>query len=155
MVHHCGLSASGHYVHTLQMIDVATGWSERVAVLGRSYLVMQDGFRRMLSRLPFPVREIHPDNGSEFLNDHLLRFWQETVHGVRLSRSRAWHKNDTLVRAYLGDERLDTVEHTRLLNTLYDRMWLYYKLLPARPTPPREGRSACARWPLRHRYPPL
>jgi hypothetical protein len=39
LVHHCGLSASGHYVPTLQMIDVATGWSERVGVLGRSYLV--------------------------------------------------------------------------------------------------------------------
>lgn len=31
LVHHCGLSTSGQYVHTLQMIDVATGWSERVA----------------------------------------------------------------------------------------------------------------------------
>ncbi|MFQ6000344.1 MAG: hypothetical protein ACE5LG_01600, partial [Anaerolineae bacterium] len=39
LVHHCGPSASGEYVHTLQMIDVATGWSERIAVLGRSYLV--------------------------------------------------------------------------------------------------------------------
>ena len=37
LVHHCGLSASGNYVHTLQMVDVATGWSERVALLGRSY----------------------------------------------------------------------------------------------------------------------
>jgi hypothetical protein len=36
LVHHCGVSASGHYVHTLQMIDVATGWSERAATLGRS-----------------------------------------------------------------------------------------------------------------------
>jgi hypothetical protein len=44
LVHHCGNSASGEYVSTLQMIDIATGWSERVAVLGRSYLVMQDAF---------------------------------------------------------------------------------------------------------------
>jgi len=36
-VHHCGVSPSGKYAHTLQMIDVATGWSERVAILGRSY----------------------------------------------------------------------------------------------------------------------
>ena len=137
LVHHCGPSASGHYVHTLQMIDVATGWSERVAVLGRSYLVMQDAFRRILARLPFPVVEIHPDNGSEFLNHHLIHFWKDRVEGVRLSRSRAWHKNDnrfveqkndTLVRAYLGCERLDTVEHTNLLNRLYDHMWLYYNL---------------------------
>lgn len=135
LVHHCGVSASGHYVHTLQMVDVATGWSERVAVLGRSFLVMQDAFRRSLARLPFPVRQVHPDNGSEFFNQHLLRFWQTTVVGVHLSRSRAWQKNDnrfveqkndTLVRAYLGYDRLDTVAQTNLLNQIYDAMWLYY-----------------------------
>jgi hypothetical protein len=117
------------------MIDVATGWSERVATLGRSYLVMKDAFRRILARLPFPVVEIHPDNGSEFLNSHLVRFWKDKVKDVHLSRSRAWHKNDnrfveqkndTLVRAYLGHDRLDTVEQTNLLNQLYDKMWLYY-----------------------------
>jgi hypothetical protein len=103
------------------MIDVATAWSERVAVLGRSYLVMEDGFQRILSRLPFPVQHIHTDNGSEFLNDHLLRFWEQLGQPVDLSRGRPHHKNDqrfveqkndTLVRAYLGYERLDTVMHT-------------------------------------------
>jgi hypothetical protein len=135
LVHHSGPSTSGHYVHTLQMVDIATGWSERVAILGRSYLVMQDAFKRILARLPFPVLGLHPDNGSEFLNDHLVRFWQTAVKDVHLSRSRAWHKNDnrfveqkndTLVRAYLGYERLDTGQQTCLLNHLYDQMWLYY-----------------------------
>ena len=135
LVHHCGVSASGHYVHTLQMIDVATGWSERVALLGRSYRVVRDGFQRILARLPFRVLEVHPDNGSEFLNDHLVRFWKDTVRVEHLSRSRAWHKNDnrfveqkndTLVRAYLGYDRLDTVEQTNLLNQLYQLMGLYY-----------------------------
>lgn len=55
--------------------------------------------------------------------------------GVELSRSRPYHKNDnrnveqknsTLVRAYLGYDRLDTVEQTQVLNQLYDKMWLYY-----------------------------
>jgi hypothetical protein len=135
LVHHCGVSASGQYVHTLQMVDVATGWSERVAILGRSYLVMADGFKRILARLPFPVRELHPDNGSEFLNNHLYRFWKDTLPGLHLSRSRAWQKNDnrfveqknaTLVRAYLGFDRLDTVAQTHLLNQLYEQLWLYY-----------------------------
>jgi len=134
-VHHCDNSASGQYVHTLQMIDVATGWSERVAVLGRSYAVMEDGFERILARLPFAVKEIHPDNGSEFFNDHMMKFWYGSVSDVRLSRSRPWQKNDnrfveqkndTLVRAYLGYRRLDTIEQTRLCNILYDLMWLYY-----------------------------
>lgn len=135
LVHHCGVSASGHYLHTLQMIDVATGWSERVALLGRSYRVVEDGFERILARLPFRVLEVHPDNGSEFLNDHLLRFWKDIAKIEHLSRSRAWHKNDnrfveqkndTLVRRYLGYDRLDTVEQTNLLNQLYELMGLYY-----------------------------
>ena len=93
LVHHSGPSASGEYVHTIQMIDVATGWSERVAVLGRSYLVMEDAFRRILARLPFPVLEIHSDNGSEFFNDHLVRFWKDIVVDLRLSRNRPYQKN--------------------------------------------------------------
>jgi len=135
LVHHCGISASGQYVHTLQMVDVATGWSERVAVLGRSYLAMQDGFERILARLPFRVKEIHPDNGSEFFNDHIRAFWFGVSPQLHWSRSRPWQKNDnrfveqkndTLVRAYLGYRRLDTVAHTKLLNYLYDLMWIFH-----------------------------
>jgi hypothetical protein len=79
--------------------------------------------------------EIHPDNGSEFLNAHLVRFWREVITGVRLSRSRPYHKNDnrfveqknaTLVRAYLGHDRLDSVVQTQALNRLYADMGLYY-----------------------------
>lgn len=137
LVHHCGPSAANDYICTLQLIDVATGWSERAAVLGRSYRVMEDAFLRILSRLPFPVREIHPDNGSEFFNAHLLRFFGEKVKGARISRSRPYHKNDnrfveqknsTLVRRYLGTGRLDTVAQTLALNELYELMWVYYNL---------------------------
>jgi hypothetical protein len=135
LVHHGGATASGDYVHTLQWVDVATGWSERVAVLGRGQRAMEGGFRRILERLPFPVRELHPDNGSEFLNDHLVRFFGRALPGLRLSRSRPYHKNDnrfveqkndTLVRAYVGHGRLDTVEQCAALNALYDDLWWYY-----------------------------
>ena len=136
-VHHCGPTVSGEYAYTLQMVDVATGWSERRAVLGRSYLVMEDAFLCFMGRLPFPVRQIHPDNGGEFLNHHMLGFWGDIVQGVKLSRSRPFHKNDnprveqknaTLVRAYLGHDRFDSVVQVLALNTLYDKMWLYYNL---------------------------
>jgi hypothetical protein len=135
LVHHGGRSTQGDYVHTIQLIDVATGWSERVAVLGRSYLVMKNGFERISQRLLFPVREIHPDNGSEFFNHHMLNFWPLCFPGLKLSRSRPWQKNDnrfveqkndTLVRRYFGDQRFDTPAQTHALNHLYDQMWLYY-----------------------------
>ena len=133
--HHGGPSSTGEYLHTLQMIDVATGWSERVAVLGRSALVMEAAFQRILTRLPFPIIELHPDNGSEFLNYHLLNFFKAAVKGVRISRSRPWRKNDnchveqrnnSLVRACLGYDRLDSVPQALAANQLYDQMWLYY-----------------------------
>jgi hypothetical protein len=93
LVLHCGSSSHGEYGHTLQMIDVASGWSERVALLGRSYRVMEAGFRRILARLPFPIRGLHPDNGSEFFNQHMARFWAAYPE-IEISRSRPYHKND-------------------------------------------------------------
>jgi hypothetical protein len=134
-VHHSGPSASGEYVHTVQLVDVATGWSERRATLGRSYIVMEDAFRYILKRLPFPVRKVHPDNGSEFFNHHLRRFWEDAYEEVQLSRSHPYRHNDNPfveqrngnpVRAYLGYDRLDTVDQTLALNQLYELMWLYH-----------------------------
>jgi len=137
LVHHCGESAAGEYIHTLQLIDIATGWSERVAILGRSQAVMVKGFKRVGERLPFPIRHLHPDNGSEFFNDHLIRYFGEEVTGLSLSRSRPYRKNDnrfveqknsTLVRAYVGYDRLDNSAQCAALNELYDKLWLYYNL---------------------------
>ncbi len=127
LVHHCGLVAAGEYVHTLQLVDIATGWSERVGVLGRSQAAMVEGFRRVQARLPFPISHLHPDNGSEFFNDHLIRYFGEEMTGLRLSRSRPYRKNDnrfveqkngTLVRAYVGYERLDSGGQCAALNAL-------------------------------------
>lgn len=135
LVHHCGREPSGEYVHTLQIIDVATGWSERAAVLGRSYLAMRAGFERCFGRLPFAVLELHPDNGSEFLNHHMVRYFRKTIPGLTISRSRPYHKNDnprveqrnrTQVRSYLGYDRFDTVDQVNTINQLYDMLWLYY-----------------------------
>ena len=137
LVHHSGPSALGEYGHTIQMVDVATGWSERVAVLGRGQRAMEAGFERLLKRMPFAIVELHPDNGSEFFNAHLVRYWKEKVVGVQLSRSRPYQKNDnriveqkndTLVRQYFGELRLDCPEQIDAMNTLYEQMWLYYNL---------------------------
>ena len=137
LVHHCGLASAGEYVHTLQMIDIATGWSERVAVLGRSQAAMVAGFERVQRRVPFPITHLHPDNGSEFFNNHLIRYFGEEVTGLKLSRSRPCHKNDnrfveqknsTLVRAYFGYDRLDSPWQCVAVNALYDQLWVYYNL---------------------------
>jgi len=135
LVHHSGPDPSRQYVHSLQMVDVATGWSERRAALGRSWLVVSDAFRHILAHLPFGVHGIHSDNRSEFLNYHLLQFWGEAAENITLSRSRPYQKydnpfveqkNSSLIRAYLGHERLDTVAQTCSLNELYHKMGHYW-----------------------------
>ena len=135
LVSHSGPSASGEFIYTFHMVDVATGWSELVAILGRSARVMQDAFERCLARLPFPVLEIHTDNGSEFLNAHLLRFWRNNHPGVILSRTRPYHsqdnrfvehRNGALVRVLVGHDRLDTAQQVLQLNRLYSLVWAYF-----------------------------
>ncbi len=106
-------------------------------MLGRTQTAMVEGFRRVQARLPFPITHLHPDNGSEFFNDHLIRYFGEEVTGLRLSRSRPYRKNDnrfveqknsTLVRAYVGYDRLDSGRQCAALNALYDQLWTYYNL---------------------------
>jgi hypothetical protein len=135
LVHHGGETALGEYIHTLQMVDIATGWSEIVAIFGRSYRVMADGFDYMLARLPFEVQEIHPDNGAEFFNQNLLRYWKEKAPYLQLTRSRPYQKNDnrfveennhSLIRAYIGYDRLDTQAQLKTLRQLYEKLWLYH-----------------------------
>jgi transposase InsO family protein len=138
LVHHCGARAEGEYCYTLQIVDVTTGWSGRRAILGRSYIVVADALYYLAHQIPFPLLELHPDNGSEFLNAHLLRFLKE--HYPELERSRSHpgtpndnryveQKNSTLVRAFLGDVRLDTVRQTRYLNHIYDQMHVYHNFI--------------------------
>lgn len=135
LVHHCGETSNGEYIHTLQMVDVATGWSEITAIFGRSYRVVANGFEHLLNRLPFPVIEVHPDNGSEFFNRIVLQYWKKRFPQLQISRSRPYQKNDnrfveennqSLVRAYVGHGRFDTQVHLKALRQLYDRLWLYH-----------------------------
>lgn len=133
LVFHCGYETRGEFGYTLQMIDVCTGWSERLACLGRSYRVMEAAFTQILTRVPFPVLQIHPDNGSEFFNSHLRTFWAQYPQ-IKLSRSRPYQKNDnrfveqknsSLVRQYVGDLRFDTAAQIQALNAIYNQLWLY------------------------------
>ena len=91
----------------------------------------------MLAQLPFPVLEIHPDNGVEFFNQNLLRFWEEKVPDLETFRSRPYHKNDnrlveennrSLIRAYVGHGRLDTLEQLTILRDLYQDLSCYHNL---------------------------
>ena len=122
-------------VSTCHFVDVLTGWSERFAVYGHEFPDVWPMFLDFAERCPISVREIHSDNGSEFLNQALISHYSHLGDNIRVSRNRPGYKNDnriveqknsSLVRAYLGQLRFDSPAHCQALNELYENMWLYY-----------------------------
>lgn len=131
-VFHCGRSTAGEYVHTLSAADIATGWWEGEPIMGRSQVATKAGMECIRQRLPFRIREIHPDNDSGMINDLLWGYCKEA--GIKMSRSRPYQKNDncwveqrnwTHVRKVAGYRRLDTAGELAILRELYQSVTLY------------------------------
>ena len=77
-------------------------------------------------RLPFKLRQLHTDNGSEFLNHKLLAWCHR--EGVSFTRGRGYRKNDQAyveqknwqtVRRLVGYDRLSSKEALSVLQQLY------------------------------------
>lgn len=135
-VAHCGNSMAGDFVYSLTFADIFTGWTENRAVWGRgSYLVLQR-LKEIEVELPFPILGFDGDNGSEFLNHHLIRYYTERPQQpVAFTRSRPYRKNDnavveqknwTHVQQLLGYDRFDKPELVPLINDLYAKEWRLY-----------------------------
>jgi hypothetical protein len=132
-VAHCGGSTEGIYANTLDCVDIATGWTEQRAVWGKNYQDVIDQIKDIEQSLPFPILGFDADNGSEFLNYHLLRYLTENrIRPVQFTRSRAYKKDDnahieqknwTHVRQWLGYDRLDSPSAVPLMNELYTSEW--------------------------------
>lgn len=129
LVEHNGGSSSGHYAYTLSVVDIVTGYSRRLAVLGRGQTGIAKALEQILAEWPYGVWGIHSDNGSEFINHHLVRFTKS--NSLSFTRSRPYKKNDNahveqknrfLVRDIVGYERYETPQHVTWLNTVY--AWL-------------------------------
>lgn len=125
----------GPFVCTIQFIDVLTGWSERFAILGHAFGAMWQVIHDFDAHCPIPVREIHTDNGPEFINLPLIAYFGRERGDVSLTRGQPGiknhnrfveQKNSSLVRAYFDHLYLYTPQHVRLMNALYKEMWLYY-----------------------------
>ncbi len=132
LVGHDGGDASGDFCQTLDVTDVASGWTETEAVINKAQVWVFGALKSIRNRLPFPLLGIDSDNGSEFINNQLLRYCQ----GERISftRGRAGKKNDgcfveqknySVVRRAVGYARYDSSAQLRLLNTLYGYLRLY------------------------------
>lgn len=136
LVAHCGESTAGFYLTTLVVVDVATGWTELEALWGHGQERVAGALERIRRRLPFALRELHTDNGSEFLNATVLRWAAE--HDVTLSRGRPYRKNDqawveqrnwTAVRRVVGYDRYSSRRAHAALRTLYPALSAWLNLL--------------------------
>lgn len=131
-VAHCGTSTAGSFVYSLNTVDIATGWIETRAIWGKGQKSSYEAIRSIEKTLPFRIKGFDSDNGSEFLNYHLMSYFVERKHPVQYTRSRSYKSNDnahiegknwTHIRQYLGYKRFDKIEIVDVLNQMYSSSW--------------------------------
>lgn len=131
-VAHCGNSLEGDFIWSLCFTDLATGWTELRAVWNKGSHGVMEAVRQIEQKLFFSILGFDCDNGSEFLNHHLWRYFARRQEPVQFTRSRPYHKNDnahveqknwTHVRCLLGYERLENPELLGPINELYRDAW--------------------------------
>jgi hypothetical protein len=134
-VAHCGSSVSGQFTYTLNIVDIATGWTEQRAVWGKGRAGVFDALKNIRKTLPFKILGFDCDNGGELLNYMLLEYFTNKKNPVQYTRSREYKKNDnahieeknwTHVRQFLGYQRFDNIITVGMLNELYQREWRDY-----------------------------
>lgn len=132
LVAHCGATTAGFYLNTLTVTDVATAWTECLGVWGKGQAAVFGALEQARTRLPFPLLGIDSDNGSEFLNAHLVRWCAQ--ERVTFTRSRPYWKNDqahveqknwSIVRRLLGYDRYESPAALAALQAVYDRLHLW------------------------------
>ena len=139
LVSHSGASAVGEFLYTLDGVDIATCWVERQAVMGKGGLGVLNAGAEIEHKLPFPLCGIDSDNGSEFINSHLLSFCQQRPADrvIQFTRSRPYKKDDnahieqknwTHVRKLMGWDRYDTPKALAATNRLYEDLRIFQNL---------------------------
>ena len=131
-VAHCGNSLAGDFVWSLTMTDIYTGWTECRATWNKGAKGVVAQIQSIEAALPFPLRGFDCDNGSEFLNHHLLRYFTNHPYTPGFTRSRPYKKNDNAhveqknwsqVRQLFGYDRFDNPRLAELMSDLYANEW--------------------------------
>ena len=131
-VAHCGTSLSGDFVWSLTMTDIFSAWTENRAVWNKGSIGVLNQITDIENNLPFDILGFDSDNGSEFLNHHLIRYFTDTERPrqIQFTRSRPYHSDDnahveqknwTHVRQLLGYERFDNPAVVEMINALYKK----------------------------------
>jgi hypothetical protein len=127
-VAHCGGNMDGDFVWSLTFTDILTGWTENGAVWNKGQQGVHQLLQSIEDRLPFAIKGFHTDNGGEFINHHLHRYYLDRPVPVEMTRGRAGRKNDnphveqknyTHVRLLLGYQRIEDETLLKDINLLY------------------------------------
>jgi hypothetical protein len=132
LVAHCGEANRGSYIHSLVLTDIASGWTEAAPIVVREGSLVVETLERIRMGLPFALRALDVDNGSEFVNNRLIEYC--LGHGIELTRSRPYRKNDqawieqkngAVVRKLLGYRRFEGLAAARAITRLYGASRLF------------------------------
>lgn len=127
-VAHCGTSLLGSFVWSITLTDIYSGWTENAAVWNKGAHGVLTQIQAMEKRLPFDLLGFDSDNGSEFLNHHLVKHFQNRAKPIQFTRSRPYHKGDnahveqknwTHVRQLFGYYRYENPQLVDLMNDIY------------------------------------
>jgi hypothetical protein len=136
-VAHCGGSMSGCFVWSVVLTDIWSGWTEVRVTWNRGDYVTHERLEQIEEALPFGVLGFDSDNGGEFINGTVLRYYRQRARPVEVTRSRPYHKNDnahveqknrTHVRQFLGHQRIGEKELVGPLNALVEKWSLWNNL---------------------------
>ena len=126
LVGHEGGNAEGEHAYTLTVTDIATGWTENRSVPNKARKWVIAALEEIARIMPFPLLGIDSDNGSEFINHHLLTWCEQRT--ITFTRSRPGNSNDgahveqknwAVVRTVVGYHRYDTTAELLLLNKIW------------------------------------
>jgi len=132
LVAHCGAVSRGSYIHSLVLTDIASGWTEAAPLVVRESSLVVETLERIRVGLPFALRALDVDNGTEFVNDRLIEYCLS--HGIELTRSRPYRKNDqawieqkngAVVRKLLGYKRFEGIAAAKAITRLYGASRLF------------------------------
>jgi transposase InsO family protein len=135
LVGHEGGDANGEFCWSLTVTDIATGWTEVRSVRNKSASAVFGALVQIQATLPFPLLGIDSDNGSEFINTHLLSWCAQQQ--ITFTRSRPSNKNDgchveqknwDIARRTVGYWRYDTAGELDLLNQIWPILSLLINL---------------------------
>jgi hypothetical protein len=132
-VAHCGGSLAGDFIYSCGYVDVSSGWLAYTVQWNKGMEATKESLKHIQSHVPFPLLHLHPDCGTEFLNDIVMTWCEEEK--IEVSRSRSYHKNDNgyieqrnwhIARRWLGYDRLGCIELLSKIIKYYDFVCLYH-----------------------------